>query len=153
MKKNASKERLQMGLSVARAALKKIEETLLYQTEATSKTENKELYELLGAALTERAKATSTATVAESTPATIEKATKEAATAQKPLKKPYTAPFVKMPIATGETPQTSPLPNPKTESEEETSSRVVDWQATAKVMQGIARVAVEMLTELQGEEG
>ena len=149
MKKKASKESLQMGLSVARAALKKIEETLLYQTEATSKTENKELYELLSAALTESAKATSPATVAESTPATIEKA----ATAQKPLKKPYTVPFVKMPIATGETPQTSPLPNPKKESEEETSSRVVDWQATAKVMQGIARVAVEMLTELQGEEG
>ena len=39
------------------------------------------------------------------------------------------------------------------ESEEETTAKVVDWQATAKVMQGIARVAVEMLTELQGEEG
>ena len=153
MKKKASKESLQMGLSVARAALKKIEETLLYQTEATSKTENKELYELLSAALTERAKATSPATVAESEPATIEKAAKETATAQKPLKKPITEPYVKIPII-------PKLPAPlgiglqaKEESEEETTAKVVDWQATAKVMQGIARVAVEMLTELQGEEG
>ena len=138
MKKNASKERLQMGLSVARAALKKIEETLLYQTEATSKTENKELYELLSAALTERAKATSTATVAESEPATIEKAAKEESTTKKPwgCMPYYRIPFMKL-----------------EESEEETTANVVDWQATAKVMQGIARVAVEMLTELQGEEG
>ena len=149
MQTKASKESLQMGLSVARAALKKIEETLLYQTEATSKTENKELYELLSTALTERAKATSPATVAESAPATIEKAAKETtATTEKTTKEESTTkkpwgcmPYYRIPFMKLE------------ESEEETTAKVVDWQATAKVMQGIARVAVEMLTELQGEEG